>query len=359
MIEYCGFPLVLSKIFLWYILVVPTIGVVVEMGTGEIGPSSTGVDNASLFSMFLSFGWLIPMVIFLTFNMSGRASPSKKSKTSRDKTVFKYSGKNRLHIWEAGDRYICPGCGNPFKNTDHMYKEDGCVEMKALKKINDACRRAYLFLLKRHNSNGGTWGSPGNPLFFSGQAIRQIFVGHITPDDIISQPDDWTILEPVVVRLPNGSYRTLKLIYEYMGDLILENNLDENSIYVKMFDNEAANLETWELYEDEVNVSLQYNVQGKSLLMEAGREYLLRKYPQRFNPLPCTLTADGTVAVPRPATTVPDIQSYPYLQRIRGFTNQGLFPTGDVFGPLRVPPQAPPGANARGGARGGGAAPAG
>jgi hypothetical protein len=164
-----------------------------------------------------------------------------------------------------------------------------------VEKLNRAARLAYLYMLQR-NHDDANWGHPGEFKLFDCGLARQIVV-HVSEKIILAQPQDWSVLEPLVWRNVDGEsveqgyfFDILYRIMEASSGGAAITQAVQDDMYIK---EEGVVLLDWDLGHNVKKSNLVLS-KTKQRAMERGRCALLDKYPLNINPLPCTTNGNYT-----------------------------------------------------------------
>jgi hypothetical protein len=212
---------------------------------------------------------------------------------------FACKGLGRVHRIIPGDYYECVVCNKLTHSTGHQYHT--CPNTAVVEKINRACRLAYVYLLQRHVDHPKAWNHPGDFRLYHPGFISDI-LELVSAETILDQPDDWSILEPIVYTAANGQTKEQKYFMEYLYQVMTDNLPEEEELtegylahyYVPAL-NTTTPLGTWDL-DHETHSSKLTLSKEKQIKMETGRNVILGKFVgdaqnRHLLPLLCTTRA--------------------------------------------------------------------
>ena len=163
--------------------------------------------------------------------------------------------------------YICDHCGGSYRGH-----HNDCEHKAFYQAYAHAVRYAYIFLKQRHEESNGEWTDPEHLVFIDPIHTRRMM--SIDANLLVTQADDWTVLEPMVKSDGmGGSYDVGYFFEKYL--MPLQEMVGEDNVYLKREDGKT--IETVFDIDDRQGQSYFFT-DAKKEKMEKGRKELVLKY---------------------------------------------------------------------------------
>ena len=227
---------------------------------------------------------------------------NKNEKDGAD-IVERYSGTNkacrypvhsnhraRKHYYTPGDWIICNLCGEKTRGLFHI--ENSCIQSRVYSKIMRGIRLSYLYLKERAEEHQAEYEDPGSMLMFKAKKVDEL-MQCINVDALMSQPKDWTILEPIRTSV-NGNvfdrylYDCITCLLENSGTTAAAGGAagggtSDRDLF-ELIPGTNQFMTDWNLELDRIN-SIKFG-KDKQKRMEEGRKILVEKYKnESWHPL--------------------------------------------------------------------------